>query len=99
MMGGSYQTEKINMEKFTAELRDIQQIKFPIVKAAFKGKDDQIYIGVMMIDTGSVNCILNKSVLPYLNDDAAIEGENDEDSFCSRQGRGVSRVFAVISHR
>lgn len=74
MMGGSSQTEKINMEKFTAELRDIQQIKFPIVKAAFKGKDDQIYIGVMMIDTGSVNCILNKSVLPYLNDDAAIEG-------------------------
>ena len=48
------------MKKFTAKLRDIQETKFPIVKAAFKGKDDQIYIGVMMIDTGSVNCILNK---------------------------------------
>lgn len=32
--------------------RDIQETKFPIVKAAFKGKGDQIFIGVMMIDTG-----------------------------------------------
>ena len=72
------------MEKFTAKLRDIQETKFPIVKTAFKGKDDQVFIGVMMIDTGSVNCILNKSVLPNLNDDAAIEGENDEDTFCTR---------------
>ena len=48
--GGSSQTGKINMEKFTAKLRDIQETKFPIVKAAFKGKDEQIYIGVMMID-------------------------------------------------
>lgn len=29
----------------------------------------------MMIDTGSANCILNKSILPYLADDAAIEGK------------------------
>ncbi len=35
------------MEDFTAKLRDIQEIKFPIVKAAFKGKDDQTFIGVM----------------------------------------------------
>ena len=27
----------------------------------------------MMIDTGSANRILNKSILPYLADDAAIE--------------------------
>lgn len=39
---------------------------FPIVKAAFKGKGDQIFIGVMMIDTGSANCILNKSILRTL---------------------------------
>ena len=38
------------MEKFTAKLRNVQETKFPIVKAAFKGKDEQIYIGVMMID-------------------------------------------------
>lgn len=75
------------MEKFTAKLRDVQETKFPIVKAAFKGKDEQIYIGVMMIDTGSVNCILNKSVLPYLNDDAAIEGKTMK--IHSVQGRGV----------
>lgn len=63
------------MENFTAKQRDIQETKFPIVKAAFKGKGDQIFIGVMMIDTGSANCILNKSILPYLADDAAIEGK------------------------
>lgn len=63
------------MEKFTTKLRDIQETKFPIVKAALKGKDDQIYIGVMMIDTGSVNCILNKSVLTYLDDNTAIESK------------------------
>ena len=73
MMGGSSQTEKINMEKFKAKLRDIQEMKFPIVKAAFKGKDDQIFVGVMLIDTGSANCILNKSVIPYLDDNAVIE--------------------------
>ena len=52
------------MKNFTAKLINIEETKFPIIKAAFKGKDEQIYIGVMMIDTGSVNCILNKSVLP-----------------------------------
>lgn len=60
------------MKNFTAKLRDIQKLKFPIVKAAFKGQDDKIYVGAMMIDTGSVNCILNKSVLPLLGDDARI---------------------------
>ena len=75
------------MEKFTVELRDIQETKFPIVKAAFKGKDDKIDIGVMMIDTGSVNCILNKSVLPYLEDNATIEGKTMK--IHSVQGKGV----------
>lgn len=75
------------MEKFTAKLLDIQETKFPIVKAAFKGKDDKIYIGVMIIDTGSVNCILNKSVLPYLADDAVIEGKTMK--IHSVQGKGV----------
>lgn len=75
------------MEKFTSKLRDIQETKFPIVKAAFKGKDAQIYIGVMMIDTGSVYCILSKSVLPYLNEDAAIDGKTMK--IHSVQGRGV----------
>lgn len=37
------------MEDFTAKLKDIQETKFPIVKAAFKGKDDQTFIGVMYI--------------------------------------------------
>ena len=63
------------MENFTARLRNIQETKFPLVKAAFTGKDGQSYSGIMMIDTGSANCILNKSVLPYLEDNATIEGE------------------------
>ena len=85
------------MEKFTAKLRNVQETKFPIVKAAFKGKDEQIYIGVMMIDTGSVNCILNKSVLPYLNDDAAIEGKTMK--IHSVEGRGVECQGCSLSFR
>ena len=38
MMGDSSQIRKRNMEKFTAKLRNVQETKFPIVKAAFKGK-------------------------------------------------------------
>ena len=63
------------MKNFTAKLINIEETKFPIIKAAFKGKDGKIYIGFMIIDTGSVNCILNKSVLPYLDDSAVIEGK------------------------
>lgn len=71
MMGNSSYTQ-INMEKFTAKLRDMQGTKFPIVKATFKGKDDQIHTGIMMVDTGSAKCILNRSVIPNLEDNAAI---------------------------
>ena len=63
------------MENFTAKLRNIHESKFPIVKVAFKANDDHVYIGAMLIDTGSVNCILNKSILPYLCDDAKINGK------------------------
>lgn len=51
----------------------------------------------MMIDTGSVNCILNKSVLPYLNDDAAIEGKTMK--IHSVQGRGVECQGYSLSFR
>ncbi len=63
------------MKNFTAKLINIEETKFPIIKAALKGKDGKIYIGFIIIDTGSVNCILNKSVLPHLDDSAAIEGK------------------------
>lgn len=85
------------MEKFTAKLIDIQETKFPIVKAAFKGKGDMIYIGAMMVDTGSVNCILSKSVLPYLADDAAIEGQKI--NILSVQGKGVECQGYSLSFR
>lgn len=42
MMGGSSHTQKRNMEKYTAQLRNIQETKYPIVKTAFKGKGDNI---------------------------------------------------------
>lgn len=32
------------MKTRTAKLRDIEQMKFPIVKAAFKGKDGNVYV-------------------------------------------------------
>ena len=44
------------MEKFTAKLRSIQETKFPIVKAAFKGKDGQIYIGVRQLNCVKLLC-------------------------------------------
>ena len=86
------------MENFTVKRRDIQETKSPIVKAAFKGMGDQIFIGVMMIDTGSANSILNKSILPYLADDAAIEGKTMK-TLHTGQRRGVSRVLVVVPHR
>lgn len=85
------------MEKFTAKLIDIQETKFPIVKAAFKGKDGHIYIGAMMVDTGSVNCILSKSILPYLADDASIEGKTMK--IHSVQSKGVECQGYSLSFR
>ena len=41
------------MKTRTAKLRDIEQVGFPIVKAAFKGKDGNVYVGAMMVDSGS----------------------------------------------
>lgn len=46
-------------KNFHTKLLSINEVKFPLVKAAFKGKDGEVYIGVMLIDTGSVECILN----------------------------------------
>lgn len=56
-----------------------------------------IYIGAMMIDTGSVNCILNKSVLPYLDEGAAIEGKIMK--IHSVQGKGVNCQGYSLSFR
>ena len=61
--------------KFETELININEIKFPLVKAAFKGKDGNVYVGVMLIDTGSVDCILNKSVLSMI-DSSQIQVDN-----------------------
>jgi len=47
-------------------LKNIEQVGVPIVKAAFKGKDGNVYVGVMMVDTYFVHCILNKSILSLI---------------------------------
>lgn len=60
---------------FEAKLLSINEVKFPLVKAAFKSKDGNVYIGMMLIDTGSVDCILNKSVLPLLASDVIRKGD------------------------
>lgn len=52
----------------------------------------------MMVDTGSVNCILNKSVLPHLDDKAAIDGKtmkiHSVQSKCV-ECQGVSLEFKI----
>ena len=63
------------MKTRTAKLRDIEQVGFPIVKAAFKGKDGNVYVGAMMVDSGSVHCILNKSVLSLIDESSVIDGK------------------------
>ena len=63
---------------FEAKLRSVNEVKFPLVKAAFKGKDGNVYIGMMLIDTGSVDCILNKSVLSLI--DSSLIREDDKRS-------------------
>ena len=75
------------MKSFTAKLRDIDQVKFPIVKAAFKGKGGNVYMGYMLIDTGSMHCILNHSALQVL-DDSAIQS-NNKMNICSVQSQGA----------
>lgn len=89
------------MDTFTAKLRDVQKIKFPIVKAAFLGKDGKYCVGTMMIDTGSASCILNKSILPYLDGNAIIAGKTLK--IHTLQGKGVecqgaSLVFRIGNH-
>ena len=36
-------------KKFEAKLRSVNEVKFPLVKAAFKGKDGNVYIGMMLM--------------------------------------------------
>lgn len=86
------------METRTAKLRDIEQVKFPIVKAAFKGKDGNVYVGAMMVDSGSVHCILNKSILSLIDESCVIDGKTMD--IHSVQGRvvkcqGVSFNFKI----
>lgn len=75
------------MKKRTAKQRDIEQVGVPIVKAAFNGKEGNVYVGAMMVDSGSVHCILNKSVLALIDESCVIDGKTMD--IHSVQGKGV----------
>ena len=75
-------------KKFTARLRNIEEVKFPIVKAAFQGKEGNVYIGLMMVDTGSANCILSKSVLQLI-DKEGLQLKDKKMNIRSVQSRGT----------
>lgn len=85
-------------KEFETKLRSVNEVKFPLVKAAFKGKDGNMYIGMMLIDTGSVDCILNKSVLSLI--DSSLIREDDKKVFHSVQSdanicQGVDFTFKM----
>lgn len=61
---------------FETNFHGFYDVNCPFVKAAFKGKDGKVYIGLMLIDTGSVDNILNKSVLPLLDDSITNKGKS-----------------------
>lgn len=98
MIGGSSHNNnqaKKRMKTFTAKLRNIEQA---IVKEAFKGKDGNVYIGAMMVDTGSVHCILNKSVLPLIDESCVIEGKTMNIHSVQRKGvkcQGISFNYII----
>lgn len=85
-------------KEFEAKLRSVNEVKFPLVKAAFKGKDGNVYIGMILIDTGSVDCILNKSVLSLI--DSSLIREDDKKVIHSVQSdanicQGVDFTFKM----
>lgn len=75
MKGNNAKTETITNQElmkmeettFEAKLCGVSDVKLPFVKAAFRAKDGNVYMGVMLIDTCSTCCVLNKSVLPFLD--------------------------------
>lgn len=54
---------------FSVQMLDIEKCHCPMLTARFKGKDGLWHNGVMVVDTGSIHCILNSSVLSYVNPD------------------------------
>ena len=68
-----YDMEKM---KFETKLKTLKTNNSPLIKAAFQGKDGNVYFGIMLIDTGSFDCILNKSVMDLLDDSAVRKGDS-----------------------
>lgn len=62
--------------KFETKLKTLKTDNSPLVRAAFQGKDGNVYFGIILIDTGSFDCILNKSVMDLLDDSAVRKGDS-----------------------
>lgn len=73
---------------FEAKFCGAIDVVCPFVKAAFKGKDGNAYIGIMLIDTGSNDCLLNKSILPLMDDSIVKikEGKSQKISGLNKEG-------------
>ena len=53
---------------FTTKLMCLNDAIFPLVEVAFKDAEGKICVGYLLVDTGSVNCILSKTVAPLIVD-------------------------------
>lgn len=62
-------------EEFVAKFINFEKITLPVIKAAFQAADGNYYMGLMLIDSGSCNCILNKAVFENLDDSCIIQDE------------------------
>lgn len=62
--------------KFETKLKTLKTDNSPLIRAAFQGKDGNVYFGIILIDTGSFDCILNKSVMDLLDDSAVRKGDS-----------------------
>lgn len=67
-----------NTQIINTKFRVVDHHDAPLVKVAFEGKDGKVYVGYMLVDTGSMDCILNNSILPLLSPEAMHIDNNKE---------------------
>lgn len=70
--------DKENTQTIQTKLRFMDTYDAPLVKVAFNGKDGKVYVGYMLVDTGSSECLLNSSILGMLSPDVMHKDKNKE---------------------
>ncbi len=73
-------------EMMSMDLIQVDELRFPLVKVAYTGKNGYTYHGVFVIDSGATNNQLNKTVLKRLSDDLYLE--NVSTKITGIQGEG-----------